>query len=94
MAIVSEALAARYFPNQDPIGKRLAFNRPIRWQNGEEPVTAQVVGVVGNVKLDESFFGSEAYDLRAASAKSLVARGVVCGAHGERSGGAGPGAAH
>ena len=55
VAIVSETLAERYFPNQDPIGKRLAFNRPIRWQYGEETVTAQVVGVVGNVKLDESF---------------------------------------
>ena len=55
VAIISETLAARYFPNQNPIGKRLAFNRPIRWQNGEEPVTAQLVGVVGNVKLDESF---------------------------------------
>jgi predicted permease len=55
MAIVSETLAERYFPNQDPIGKRLVFNRPIRWQFGEETVTAQVVGVVGNVKLDESF---------------------------------------
>ncbi len=54
VAIVSEALAARYFPSQNPIGKRLAFNRPIRWQNGEEPVMAQVVGVVGNVRLDES----------------------------------------
>jgi putative ABC transport system permease protein len=54
VAIVSESLAARYFPNQNPIGKRLAFNRPIRWQNGEEPVVAQVVGVVGNVRLDDS----------------------------------------
>jgi putative ABC transport system permease protein len=54
VAIINEALAAHYFPNQDPIGKRLAFNRPIRWQNGEEPVTALVVGVVGNVRLDES----------------------------------------
>ena len=54
VAIVSESLAARYFPKQDPIGKRLAFNRPIRFQNAEEPVTAVVVGVVGNVKLDES----------------------------------------
>jgi len=53
VAIINEALAARYFPSQDPIGKRLAFNRPIRWQNGEEPVTAVVVGVVGNVRLDE-----------------------------------------
>jgi putative ABC transport system permease protein len=55
VAIVSETLAARYFPHQNPIGKRLAFNRPIRWQNGEEPVTAVIVGVVGNVQLDESF---------------------------------------
>jgi putative ABC transport system permease protein len=54
VAIVSQALAARYFPNQDPIGKRLAFNRPIRWQNGEEPVTAVIVGVVGNVRLDDT----------------------------------------
>jgi putative ABC transport system permease protein len=55
VAIVSETLAARYFPRQNPIGKRLTFNRPIRWQNGEEPVTAVIVGVVGNVTLDESF---------------------------------------
>ena len=53
VAIVSEALVARYFPNQDPIGKRLTVNRPIRWQNGEEAVTVQVVGVSGNVKLND-----------------------------------------
>ena len=54
VTIINEALATRYFPNQDPIGKRLTFNRPIRWQNGEETVTALVVGVVGNVRLEES----------------------------------------
>jgi putative ABC transport system permease protein len=54
VAIINEALAARYFPRQDPIGKRLTFNRPIRWQNGEEQVTALVVGVVGDVRLEES----------------------------------------
>ena len=55
VAIVSEALAVRYFPNQDPIGQRLKVNRPIRWQNGEEAVTLEIVGVAGNVKLDEPF---------------------------------------
>ncbi len=55
MAIVSEALAVRYFPNQDPIGQRLKVNRPIRWQNGDEAVTVEIVGVAGNVKLDEPF---------------------------------------
>jgi len=51
-AVVSEALVARYFPNRDPIGQRLKVNRPVRWQNGEETVTVQIVGVCGNVKLD------------------------------------------
>jgi putative ABC transport system permease protein len=53
VAIVSQALAEHYFPGQDPLGKRLAFNRPIRWQNGEEPVTVQIVGVAGDVRLND-----------------------------------------
>ncbi len=53
VAIVSEALAVRYFPNRDPIGKRLTMNRPIRFENGEEPVTLRVVGIVGNVRLND-----------------------------------------
>jgi putative ABC transport system permease protein len=53
VAIVSEALVARYFPNQDPVGKRLIVSRPIRWENGEEMVTVEIVGVAGNVRLDE-----------------------------------------
>ncbi|HEY6661140.1 MAG TPA: FtsX-like permease family protein, partial [Pyrinomonadaceae bacterium] len=46
--LVSESLAARFWPNQDPIGKRikLPFNNPGR---DDEPWRT-VVGVVGDVK--------------------------------------------
>ena len=43
--VVNEALASRYWPNQDAVGKRLSF--------GEDPgkqVWLEIVGVVGNVK--------------------------------------------
>jgi putative ABC transport system permease protein len=53
VAIVSDALAVRYFGNEDPIGKRIAVNRPVRFQNSDEAVTAEIVGVVGNVKLSD-----------------------------------------
>jgi len=53
VAIVSEALAARYFSDEDPIGKRLVVSRPVRFQNSEETVKVEIVGVVGNVKLSD-----------------------------------------
>lgn len=43
--IVNEALASRYWPNQDVIGKRLGFEEDPSKQNWRE-----IVGVVGNVK--------------------------------------------
>ena len=55
VGIINDALARRYFPGQDPIGKRLlAVNRPMRFQDGEELVTLQIVGVVGNVRLNDA----------------------------------------
>lgn len=51
VAIVSEALAGRYFPNEDPIGRRIVVSRPVRF-TGEEIVEPEIVGVVGNVKTD------------------------------------------
>jgi len=52
VAVINDAMAARFFPNQEPIGKRMTINRPVRFQ-GEEMVKLEVVGVVGNVKLTD-----------------------------------------
>ena len=43
--IVSETLAHRYFPNQDPIGRQMRFGFP---PNGN--VSRQIVGIVGDVR--------------------------------------------
>jgi predicted permease len=43
VAIISESLAKRHFPNQDPLGQRISFsNGPETWR--------EIVGVVGDVK--------------------------------------------
>ena len=43
--VVNEALATRYWPNQDAIGKRLGFE-----DDSSKPVWREIVGVVGNVR--------------------------------------------
>ncbi len=45
VVIVSQAFASRFFPNQEPIGKRIMQSGP-----GSENDWRQIVGVVGNVK--------------------------------------------
>jgi predicted permease len=45
VAVISKAMAQRYFPNQDPIGKRLNFGFP---PNGD--VDREIVGIVGDVR--------------------------------------------
>ncbi|MGB8539996.1 MAG: ABC transporter permease [Candidatus Acidiferrales bacterium] len=45
VTLISKAFAQRYFPNQDPIGKRLNFGFP---PNGD--VDREVVGIVGDVR--------------------------------------------
>lgn len=52
VVVVNEAFVSRYFPEQDPIGRRILVNRPLRI-TGEEQVNAEVVGVVGDVKLSD-----------------------------------------
>jgi putative ABC transport system permease protein len=45
VTLISKALAERYFPNQDPIGKRLNFGFP---PNGD--VDREIVGIIGDVR--------------------------------------------
>ncbi|HEX8775812.1 MAG TPA: ABC transporter permease [Pyrinomonadaceae bacterium] len=55
VAIIDETLARRYWPNEDPIGKRISFNR----REGTQ-VWREIVGVVGAVKhkaLDADYRG-------------------------------------
>ena len=41
--VISDAFVKRYFPNEDPIGKRVVFDGP-------NPVPREIVGVVGDVR--------------------------------------------
>jgi putative ABC transport system permease protein len=41
--VVSDAFVQRYFPNEDPIGRRIVFD-------GEEKIPREIVGVVGDVR--------------------------------------------
>ena len=45
VALISEALAKRYFPNQDPIGRELMFGFP-----PNQDVRREIVGIVGDVR--------------------------------------------
>ncbi|HEY0006258.1 MAG TPA: ABC transporter permease [Pyrinomonadaceae bacterium] len=45
VAIIDETLARKYWPNEDPIGKRITFEGP-----PDNPRWREVVGIVGHVK--------------------------------------------
>ena len=45
VALISKAMAQRYFPNQDPIGKRINFAFP-----PDPDMPREIVGVVGDVR--------------------------------------------
>jgi putative ABC transport system permease protein len=48
VAVVNEALAAKIFPNEDPLGKRLRF-----WNYQGRDLEWEIVGVVGNVRQNQ-----------------------------------------
>jgi putative ABC transport system permease protein len=57
VAIIDETLARRYWPNEDPIGKRVSINNGA---NGQ-PIWREIVGVVGAIKhkaLDADYRGT------------------------------------
>jgi putative ABC transport system permease protein len=46
VVVVSETLARKYFPNEDPVGRRIAVEMQ------ENPPMAEIIGVVGDVRYD------------------------------------------
>jgi predicted permease len=46
VVVVNETLAKRYWPNEDPLGQRIAFGSPGK----PNPAWREIIGVVGNVK--------------------------------------------
>ncbi|UCG58016.1 MAG: ABC transporter permease [Phycisphaerales bacterium] len=54
VAVISESLARRFWPNEDPLGKHLTHGK-------SEPVTRQIVGVVRDVKHFGDFPDDEVY---------------------------------
>jgi putative ABC transport system permease protein len=46
VTVISEALAKRYFPNENPLGRQLIFGFPL----DGPPVPREIVGVVGDIR--------------------------------------------
>ncbi len=53
VVIVNQAFADRYFPGQDPVGKRILLDRPKLPTGFEDTIHPEIVGVVANVKTSD-----------------------------------------
>lgn len=54
VAMINEAFAERYFPKQNPVGKRIILNRPILGKNSfAADLRPEIVGVLGNVRFGD-----------------------------------------
>jgi putative ABC transport system permease protein len=85
VVIINEALASRYFPNQDPIGKQIiiyALHAVTAFQSGRDG-SCTIVGVAGNVLYDSpdshhpAFDGYFPYSQRPMNDELLVLRTSV-----------------
>jgi predicted permease len=51
VVMVNEAFVRRYFPHEDPVGKRILLDRPILGKNDfEATIHPEIVGIIGDVK--------------------------------------------
>ncbi|OLE51628.1 MAG: hypothetical protein AUG51_22055 [Acidobacteria bacterium 13_1_20CM_3_53_8] len=50
VVVISEAMASKYWPGEDPIGKRIRLQRSTKGGNMEWGPSVSIVGVVGNVR--------------------------------------------
>ncbi len=94
VAIVNQAMARRYFPGEDPIGKRVAIDRNPKdggWFGSDEPY--EIIGVAGDAK---------AFELRDAPyptiyfnmfQESRLSESIRAADHGQPGSGGGDGAA-
>ncbi len=82
VVIINEEAARRFWPNENPVGKRLTIGMPQEVKLYGKPVSREIVGLVGNVKHEKLSDDFEpemyipAYQLPAPS-MTLVVRGRV-----------------
>jgi putative ABC transport system permease protein len=53
VVVINEAAAQRFWPNEDPIGKRLTIGMPEERHMYGKAVSREIIGVIGNVKHEE-----------------------------------------